>query len=92
MQTEESYSPEFPLDGVLYFSEEADSTELLLALQSRLKELVQKIEALNLHKEAAMKNIGTDGVFCANTIFEHHRCHLEAEKNWLKQTIEGLSR
>ena len=92
MQTEESYSPEFPLDGVLYFSEEADSTELLLALQSRLQELVQKIEALNLHEEAAMKNIGSDGVFCAKTIFEHHRCHLEAERNWLTQTIEGLSR
>jgi len=92
MQMEEVYSPELPLDGVLYFSEDADTAELLNTLKNRHQELVYKIEALNLHEESAMENMGDDGAVSAKIIFEHHRCHIEAEINWLTQTIEGLSR
>ncbi len=91
MQMEDSYSPELPLDGVLYFSGPADSAGLLKTLQCRRQELIYKIEALNLHEESAMLNMGDDGAVSAKMIFEHHRCHIEAEINWLTHTIEGLS-
>jgi len=92
MQTEESYSAELPLDGVLYFSETADSAELLKTLEGRRQELVYKLEALNLHEKSAMENMGDDGAVSARIIFDHHRSHIEAELNWLTRTIEGLSR
>lgn len=90
-QLKESYSPEFPLDGVLYFRERIDDSELYIELNSRKQDILRKLATLNRHKSNTLSSIPEQGRFSAEAIFEHHLCHLEAELAWLEKTMEGLS-
>jgi DNA-binding PadR family transcriptional regulator len=91
-QLTERYSPEFPLDGVLYFRDRADHDLLLKELTKKELELAERLKALETHKAWCAKNVEELGRFSTEAIFEHHRLHLEAELEWLKKTIKGLSR
>lgn len=92
MQMDEGYPSGLPLDGVLYFSETSDRSELLNTLEFQRQDMIVKMEELILHREQTMKDTENDSEVVLKAIFEHHRCHIEAEINWLKNTIEGLSR
>ena len=87
----ESYSPEFLLDGVLYFAEGDKKSEVKNELELKEKELSLKLKNLEKHKDISIRNIHELGRFSAEAIFEHHRCHLEAELQWMRTIIEGLS-
>lgn len=89
-QLKESYSPEFPIDGVLYFIEKTDRNNLLKELIYKKTELSNKIEALEKHKENALNNMPQIGRPSAEIIFQHHILHLKAELEWLEITIKGL--
>jgi DNA-binding PadR family transcriptional regulator len=91
-QLSENYSPEFALDGVLYFTDRVDHDLLLKDLMKKELELAEKIRTLGFHKDHCLKYIDDPGRFSAEAIFEHHRIHLQAELEWLKKTIKGLSR
>lgn len=90
LQLQESYSPEFSLDGILYFMERSSVPTLTKSLSHKRQELLAKLEALERHKTAALCNIPESGRFSAEAIFEHHRCHLQAEADWLENIMEGL--
>ena len=91
-QLTENYSPEFALDGVLYFRDRADHDLLLKELMKKELLLAEKIKALGFHKDYCLTNIDELAKFSTEAIFDHHRIHLEAELEWLKKTIKGLSR
>ena len=91
-QLTERYSPEFSIDGVLYFRDRADRNVLLNELVRKTNELADKLETLETHKSYCLKNISELGKFSTEAIFEHHQIHLEAELEWLKKTIKGLSK
>lgn len=90
-QLKDSYSPDFAIDGVLYFKEKADQEKLLKELQNRREEIHAKLKLLEIRKESTLTHIHELGRFSAEAIFDHHICHLEAEYNWLEKTIKGLS-
>lgn len=90
-QLEESYSPEFALDGVLYFREKIDTDELKKVLDNKKQKILIKLENLKNHKANTLNILPKQARFSAEAIFDHHSCHLEAELRWLEKTIEGLS-
>lgn len=91
IQLKESYSPEFPLDGVFYFREKIDNVELENALNNKKQEILAKLEELKRHKSNTLRILQQQGRFSAVAIFDHHIYHLEAELKWLEKTMEGLS-
>lgn len=91
-QLKEDYSPEFELDGVLYFKESADKDILLKELEFKKKVLIDKLKSLEIRKSNTLENIPDIGRCSANLIFEHHQCHYEAELIWLEKVIVGLSK
>jgi DNA-binding PadR family transcriptional regulator len=90
-QLRESYSPEFALDGVLFFTERIDKERLLIELQTKKEVLLERISQLEFHKKMAMERMPDPGRLPANLIFEHHEDHLRAELSWLDKAIKGLS-
>ncbi|EJO5348701.1 PadR family transcriptional regulator [Clostridium botulinum] len=91
-QLEESYSPEFLLDGVLYFSENIDTKELRKAFNNKKQEILIKLEKLRRHKSSTLSMLQQQGSFSATAIFDHHIYHLEAELKWLQKVMEGLEK
>lgn len=89
-QLEESYSPEFSLDGVFYFREKIDNGELKNTLNNKKQEILLKLEVLKRHKLNTLNILPECAKFSATTIFDHHIYHFEAELKWLEKTIEGL--
>jgi Predicted transcriptional regulators len=89
-QLKESYSPEFALDGVLYFRDCAKRDELLRELERKQDDLEKKLKALKQHENSSLENMEESWRFSAEAIFEHHRIHLEAELIWLKKLTQGL--
>ena len=87
----EDYSPEFLLDGVLFFIERADRDRLNLELNKKKDEMEKKLEMLKRHKKNSLGYLDGEAARCAEAIFDHHHCHLEAELTWLERTIKGLS-
>ncbi|HEX3075864.1 MAG TPA: PadR family transcriptional regulator [Lachnospiraceae bacterium] len=90
-QLRESYSPEFALDGVLFFNERIDKERFLMELQTKKEVLIERISQLEFHKAMAMERMPESGRLPANLIFEHHQDHLNAELSWLEKAIKGLS-
>lgn len=86
----ESYSPEFGIDGVLFYSDRAEQSELLAEFYKKREEITAKINSVRAHEENAINHIEGQGRICTELIFEHHLCHLEAEQGWLDQVIKGL--
>lgn len=86
----EDYSPEFLLDGVLFFQEKADRNKLNLELNKKKEEMEKKLEKLKRHKENTLSYLDREAARCAEVIFDHHHCHLEAELGWLERTIKEL--
>ncbi|HEX9059575.1 MAG TPA: PadR family transcriptional regulator [Clostridia bacterium] len=89
-QLSETYSPEFTLDGVLYFKDTISNEDLKKALSIKKQELQRTIENVAKHKEITLNHIHEHGKFSTESVFDHHLMHLEAEYRWLEKTIEGL--
>lgn len=89
-QLKEMYSAEFPLDGILYFSEKIDNEKLKKELLNKKKHIADKLKILHSHKKNTLANIHPLGYFNAEAIFDHHICHFEAELVWLEKTLKGL--
>ncbi|MBF4695811.1 PadR family transcriptional regulator [Fusibacter ferrireducens] len=87
---EEEYSPEFAIDGVLFYSDQADQSVLFSKLEKKKNDLGIKIEQIKNHKITSMAHIDDQGQKCAELIFDHHICHLEAEYSWLNSVLKGL--
>lgn len=90
-QLNSEYSPEFPVDGVLYFRDKIVAADLLEELRARSSELRRKISALKRHERESLRNIPPAGRLSAELIFAHHRAHLEAELAWLEKSVSALS-
>lgn len=87
---EEDYSPEFAIDGVLAYSDKANQSVLLYNLEKKRDKIAIKIDRIKNHKENSMKYIDGQEKKCAELIFEHHICHMEAEYSWLNKIIREL--
>lgn len=87
---EETYSPEFSLDGILYFAGIIDTNELRKIFFNKKQELLIKLEEVKKHKSSTLSIIHKQARFNAAVIFDHHIYHFEAEIKWLQKVIEGL--
>lgn len=87
---DEEYSPEFAIDGVLFYSDKSDKSELINTLKRKKDQAAMKIDKVTSHKESSMKFIPDKDKIYAELIFEHHICHLKAEYSWLEKVIKGL--
>lgn len=88
----ESYEPEFTLDAVLYFLDLADTQKLAESLIKRQSILRASISATQRHHEAVLAQIPKDAAFLAESIFDHHLCHMQAELNWTIKVFKGLKK
>jgi DNA-binding PadR family transcriptional regulator len=91
-QLKASYSPEFSIDGVLYFRERAEHVFFREELEKKKREIEIKLQILERHQANALDKLGGESRLSAELIFEHHRFHLQAELMWLKKAIGGLSK
>lgn len=85
------YSPEFSVDGVLYFRDCIGGDELLQALKAKGAELRSKVARLKRHEAESSRYIPEAGKLGAELIFAHHLAHLEAELAWLEKCAATLS-
>lgn len=89
-QLHENYTPEFALDGVLFYREKVDQEVLLEELKRKKEAIVEKLNSMQLHKENTLNHVHELGRVSTSLIFEHHQCHYEAELRWLEKAIKGL--
>ena len=82
---------EFSLDGVLYFGEHVEDTELLSELRQRKDTLAHKLAALRAHKDQVLATVHPKGRRSSEAIFNHHIVHMEAELTWLNETLKGFT-
>lgn len=87
---DEAYSPEFAIDGVLFYSDGTNQEVLWNKLEEKKADLAVKIDRLKKHKDRALKQIDGQGKICAELIFDHHIGHMETEYAWMDKAIKGL--
>lgn len=88
----EAYEPEFLLDAVLYFLEFTDTQKLIESLAKRAGFLEFAISATLRHHEAVLPHIPQDAAFLAESIFDHHLCHMRAELEWTQKLLKGFQK
>ena len=84
------YDGEFLLDAALYFSEALNPRQLIDALGDHAGRLERELEDIEIHKIEALKHLAGMPKLMAHAIFSHHVSHLQAELNWVQETIGEL--
>lgn len=85
------YRPVFPSDGVFYFSDSLETSELVLQLNAYLERLDKTLFFIQKHREETMNFIPEDTKTMASIIFSHHERHFQAELDWVRETLNKLN-
>ncbi|NPV93497.1 MAG: PadR family transcriptional regulator [Firmicutes bacterium] len=86
----EEYSPEFGIDGVLFFGEAVDPEKLREQLALKEQELRKRYKALKRHQKSLFPAENEKAALFTRLIFTHHRRHLEAEIEWIESVLKRL--
>ncbi len=89
---QKEYITEFDLDAVLFFNNLIDKNLLIKSLEDKKKRLEKKIQYAHEHQNAVLQHIPEGFVFWAETIFDHHICHMEAELEWAKRLMDRIGK
>lgn len=85
------YHPSFPTDGVFYFSDYLDVSDIYEQLTGYVKRLNTIISSLQNHKEETLLFVPDEMKTMVNIIFSHHERHYQAELDWASETLNRLS-
>lgn len=85
------YRPTFPSDGVFYFSDYIENTEILSHLTAYVHKLNTTISNIEKHREETMHFVPEEDRTMVNIIFSHHLHHYRAELEWAEETLNRLS-
>lgn len=87
-----NYRPLFPSDGVFYFSDYLEITEIINHLKNYIEKLKKTITAIQNHKNETLQFVPEEMKVMANVIFSHHECHYQAELDWASETLNNLNK
>ncbi len=85
-----NYQPEFPSDGVFYFSDALDCALIIEHLKEYIGKLQYIISEIQKHQNEVSQFIPEAAIKTANIIFNHHQSHYRAELDWAVETLNGL--
>ncbi|WP_313153201.1 PadR family transcriptional regulator [Lacrimispora sp.] len=85
------YRPTFPSDGVFYFSDYIENTEILSHLTAYIHKLNTAISNIEKHREETMHFVPEEDWTMVNIIFSHHEHHYRAELDWAEESLNRLS-
>lgn len=84
------YRPSFPSDGVFYFSDHLETSNVTIHLNDYIEKLNKIIDLLQIHKNETILFIPEEMKTMANIIFSHHEHHYQAELDWASETLIKL--
>ncbi len=84
------YRPVFPSDGVFYFSDYLETSDIIAHLEAYVEKLKKIIAAIQKHKNETMGFVPDDMKTVANIVFSHHGCHYRAELGWAVEALNNL--
>ncbi len=82
------YSPSFPTDGVFYFADHLEISDINDHLESYIQKLRKIIASLKIHKKETMLIIPEEMKTMADIIFSHHELHYQAELKWASEALK----
>ena len=85
------YRPSFPSDGLFYFSEHIEMSNISYHLDIYINKLNKIINSIQTHKNETMQFIPDEMKPMANIIFSHHIHHYRAELDWASETLKILN-
>lgn len=87
-----SYRPTFPSDSAFYFYEFVDHSKLMRQLYAYVEKLGNMLKTLEAHYSETIRFVPADALTMVEIIFDHHRRHYAAEKEWAQATLTRLQK
>lgn len=84
------YRPTFPSDGVFYFSEHLEASDITTHLDTYIKNLNKTLASIKKHKNETLLYVPDEMKTMVNIIFSHHECHYQAELDWASEALNNL--
>ncbi len=85
-----SYRPTFSSDSVFYFCEFVDHSRLIDQLHAYVETLNGALATLEAHYTETIYFVPADALPMVEIIFDHHRRHYTAERDWAQATLNRL--
>lgn len=86
------YRPTFESDGLFYFSDYLESSNITTQLEAYIQKLTKIISSIQAHKNDTIQFIPEEMKTMANIIFNHHEMHYQAELTWASDTLNKLNK
>lgn len=87
-----SYRPTFLSDGAFYFYEFVDHSRLITQLDTYIQKLGSLLKTLEAHYDETIRFVPASALTMVEIIFDHHRRHYAAEKEWAQATLTRLQK
>lgn len=84
------YKPAFPSDGVFYFSDHLETSDITVHLTTYIEKLRNTLDAIQIHKNQALPYVPQEMKKMVTIIFSHHQCHYQAELEWALEALNHL--
>lgn len=84
------YRPIFPSDGVFYFSDSLDNTEIAEHLKNYIERLQGIIDSIQKHKKETLQFVPEGTKTMVQIIFSHHEHHYRAELDWAEESLRNI--
>ena len=84
------YRPTFPSDGVFYFSDSLDNTEIAEHLKNYIERLQGIIDSIQKHKKETLQFVPEGTKTMVQIIFSHHEHHYRAELDWAEESLRNI--
>ena len=84
------YRPQFPSDGVFFFSDALDPKDILAHLEAYNKVLHKTNSAIVQHQNDTMQFVPDAVKTTAMIIFDHHLKHYQAELDWAEEALKNI--
>jgi hypothetical protein len=85
------YRPTFLSDGVFYFSDHLEISNITAHLNAYIQKLYKIIASIQTHKNETTLFIPDEMKTMTNIIFSHHKHHYQAELDWASETLNRLN-
>ncbi|MDP4093922.1 MAG: PadR family transcriptional regulator [Bacillota bacterium] len=85
------YHPSFPSDGVFYFSDYLEVSDITVHLDTYIKKLNKIITSIQNHKNETLLFVPDEMKTMVNIIFSHHERHYQAELDWASESLTMLN-
>lgn len=85
------YRITFPVDGVFFFSDYLETTEITKHLRIYIEKLEKALSALQKHKQETLQFIPNEMKIMAGIIFSHHEHHYQAEMDWAIESLNNMN-